>query len=161
MGDTWSGGYMIYAKHRAGPPPGTFEAVRLVTPNISGRMDNLRAAILRPQLRRLDSQCQACNDRYHAVDSALGQVAGLTRVKRPQQEKFVASSYQFLLLDWSGDAIRDMVALCLARGVELKWFGAVEPVGFTSRYDSWAYAPSSPLPSSDRVSIVLSICVYR
>ena len=116
MGDTWLGSYMIYAKHRAGPPPGAFEAVRLVTPNISGRMDNLRAAIL-----------------------------------RPQQEKFVASSYQFLLLDWSGDAIRDMVARCLARGVELKWFGAVEPVGFTSRHDSWTYAPSSPMPSSDRV----------
>ena len=85
MGDTWSGSYMIYAKHRAGPPPGAFEAVRLVTPNISGRMDNLRAAILRPQLRRLDSQCQAWNDRYHVVDRALGHVAGLTRVKRPQQ----------------------------------------------------------------------------
>ena len=146
-----SGSYMIYAKHRAGPPPEAFEAVRLVTPNISGRMDNLRAAILRPQLRRLNSQCQAWNDRYHVVDSALGQVASLTRVKRPQQEKFVASSYQFLLLDWSGAAIRDVVARCLARGVELKWFGAAEPVGFTSRYDSWTYAPSSPMPVSDRV----------
>ena len=90
--------------------------VRLVTPNISGRMDNLRAAILRPQLRRLDSQCQAWNDRYHVVDSALAQVAGLTRVKRPQQEKFVASSYQFLLLDWSDDAIWKVVERCLARG---------------------------------------------
>ena len=146
-----SGSYMIYAKHRAGPPPEAFEAVRLVTPNISGRMDNLRAAILRPQLRRLDSQCQAWNDRYHVVDGALAQVAGLTRVNRPQQEKFVASSYQFLLLDWSADAIWDVVESCLARGVELKWFGAAEPVGFTSRYDSWTYAPSSPMPSSDRV----------
>jgi hypothetical protein len=59
-----SGSYMIYTKHRAAPPPEAFESVRLVTPNISGRRDNLRAAILRPQLRRLDSQCQAWNDRY-------------------------------------------------------------------------------------------------
>ena len=85
------------------------------------------------------------------VDGALAQVAGLTRVNRPQQEKFVASSYQFLLLDWSADAIWDVVESCLARGVELKWFGAAEPVGFTSCYDSWAYAPSSLMPSSDRV----------
>jgi hypothetical protein len=56
-----------------------------------------------------------------------------------------------LLLDWSADAIWDVVERCLARGVELKWFGAAEPVGFTSRYDSWTYAPSSPMPSSDRV----------
>ena len=146
-----SGSYMIYTKHRAAPPPEAFESVRLVTPNISGRMDNLRAAILRPQLRRLDSQCQAWNDRYHVVDGALAQVAGLTRVNRPQQEKFVASSYQFLLLDWSADAIWDVVESCLARGVELKWFGAAEPVGFTSCYDSWDSPPSSTMPSSDRV----------
>jgi len=46
------------------------------------------------------------------VDGALAQVAGLTRVNRPQQEKFVASSYQFLLLDWSADAIWDVVESC-------------------------------------------------
>jgi hypothetical protein len=35
--------------------------------------------------------------------------------------------------------------------VELKWFGSEEPVGFTSRYDSWIYAPSSAMPKSDRI----------
>lgn len=85
------------------------------------------------------------------MDQGLAQVAGLTRIKRPQQEKFVASSYQFLLLDWSSEAIRSVLARCLARGVELKWFGAPDPVGFTSRYDSWTYAPSSAMPKSDRI----------
>lgn len=146
-----SGSYMMYEKHRAGPPPEAFEKVRLVTPNISGRMDNLRAAILRPQLRRLESQCQAWNDRYHVIDSALAQLAGLTRVKRSQQEKFVASSYQFLLLEWPDEAIRDVVKRCFARGVELKWFGAADPVGFTSRYESWTYAPNVSMPETDRV----------
>ncbi len=47
--------------------------------------------------------------------------------------------------------MHDVVARCLARGVELKWFGGAEPVAFTSRYDSWRYAPSAPMPSSDRV----------
>ena len=40
---------------------------------------------------------------------------------------------------------------CAARGVELKWFGGAEPVGFTSRYDSWRYAPSQPMPETDRI----------
>jgi hypothetical protein len=35
--------------------------------------------------------------------------------------------------------------------VELKWFGAPDPVGFTSRYDSWTYVPSSAMPKSDRI----------
>ncbi|MEM6308400.1 MAG: DegT/DnrJ/EryC1/StrS family aminotransferase, partial [Pseudomonadota bacterium] len=146
-----SGSYMIYGKHRAGPPPAAYDDIKYDTPNISGRMDNLRAAILRPQLRNLASQCQAWNDRYDVLDQGLYDAPGLTVIDRPDREHFVASSHQFLLLDWADDAIRAVVTGCKARGVELKWFGAPEPVAFTSRYDSWRYAPSQPMPSSDRV----------
>ena len=62
-----SGSYMLYARHRAAPPPEAFEAVKWDTPNISGRMDNLRAAILRPQLRRLAAQCAAWTERYRPL----------------------------------------------------------------------------------------------
>ena len=40
-----SGSYMLYEKHLAAPPPEAFETLRYETPNISGRMDHLRAAI--------------------------------------------------------------------------------------------------------------------
>jgi hypothetical protein len=50
------GSYMIDGKHWAGPPLAVFDAIRLVTPNISDHMDNLRAAISRPQLCQLESQ---------------------------------------------------------------------------------------------------------
>ncbi|MEO0357329.1 MAG: aminotransferase class I/II-fold pyridoxal phosphate-dependent enzyme [Pseudomonadota bacterium] len=146
-----SGSYMIYGKHRAGPPDAAYENIRYVTPNISGRMDNLRAAILRPQLRNLPAQCKAWNDRYDVVDDGLEGTPGLTLIVRPKAEDFVASSHQFLLLDWDDAAIQDVVTGCKARGVELKWFGAPEPVAFTSRYDSWRYAPSQPMPASDRI----------
>ena len=43
------------------------------------------------------------------------------------------------------------VRRCAARGVELKWFGNSEPVGFTSRYDSWRYVDAPAMPDSDRV----------
>jgi hypothetical protein len=56
-----------------------------------------------------------------------------------------------LLLDWPDAAIREVLARCAARGVELKWFGGAEPVGFTSRYDSWRYAPPQSLPKTDAV----------
>jgi dTDP-4-amino-4,6-dideoxygalactose transaminase len=52
-----SGSYMLYDRHRAAPPPEAFEGLTHDVPNISGRMDNLRAAILRPQLARLGEQC--------------------------------------------------------------------------------------------------------
>ena len=146
-----SGSYMLYEKHRAGPPPETFAQIKYETPNISGRMDDLRAAILRPQLRDLATQAARWNDRYRVLETGLADTPGLRLIPRPDKEQFVASSFQFLLLDWSPDAVADVLRRCLARGVELKWFGGAEPVGFTSRYDSWRYAPSAPMPASDRV----------
>ena len=146
-----SGSYMLFDRHRAAPPPETFARIKYETPNVSGRMDNLRAAILRPQLADLDRQCARWNALYAAMDDGLADTPGLTRIDRPHAEQFVASSYQFLLLDWSGPTIEEVLARCARRGVELKWFGADEPHGFTSRYDSWRYAPSDPMPASDRV----------
>ena len=146
-----SGSYMLFERHRAAPPPETFAQIKYETPNISGRMDNLRAAILRPQLADLKTQCARWNALYRVMDDGLQNTAGLTSVTRPAKEGFVASSFQFLLLDWPKDAVQDVIARCLARGVELKWFGGAEPTGFTSRYDSWRYAKSSPMPDSDRI----------
>ena len=146
-----SGSYMLFEKHRAAPPPSAFDQIKYETPNVSGRMDNLRAAILRPQLADLQRQCDRWNALYWAVNDGLVNTPGLTIIPRPVEEEFVASSYQFLLLDWVADAVGDVIARCKARGVELKWFGGAEPVGFTSRYDSWRYVPSAPMPDSDRV----------
>jgi dTDP-4-amino-4,6-dideoxygalactose transaminase len=146
-----SGSYMLFDRHRAAPPPAAFDRVKYETPNISGRMDNLRAAILRPQLRDLATQCARWNERYRMVEQGLRDTPGLTLVDRPPAEAFVASSFQCLLLDWPAVAVRDVVARCAARGVELKWFGAPEPVAFTSRYDTWRYAPVPVLPRTDRV----------
>ena len=146
-----SGSYMLYGRHLAAPGPEVFERIKYDTPNVSGRMDHLRAAILRPQLRDLEAQVARWNDRYGVVEEGLRDTPGLTIVERPEAETYVGSSIQFLLLDWSEAAIDEVVRRCAARGVELKWFGGAEPVGFTSRYDSWRYAPSERMPDSDRV----------
>lgn len=146
-----SGSYMLYERHLAAPGPEHFEQVKYVTPNVSGRMDNLRAAILRPQLRALQDQCDRWNDRYRRVEDGLRGTPGLSVIERPAKERYVGSSIQFLLLDWSDKAVNEVLRRCAARGVELKWFGGAEPVGFTSRYDSWRYAPSQPMPRTDRV----------
>ncbi|WP_323783537.1 DegT/DnrJ/EryC1/StrS family aminotransferase [Thalassovita sp.] len=146
-----SGSYMLYDRHLAAPDPALFEAVKYDTPNISGRMDHLRAAILRVQLRDLGRQCDRWNDRYRVVEEGLRHTPGLTVIERPEAEDYVGSSIQFLLLDWSEDQIAEVLTRCSARGVELKWFGGAEPSGFTSRYDSWRYAPSAPMPGTDRV----------
>ncbi|WP_171128125.1 MULTISPECIES: DegT/DnrJ/EryC1/StrS aminotransferase family protein [unclassified Ruegeria] len=146
-----SGSYMLFERHLAGPDPEVFERIKYTTPNISGRMDNLRAAILRPQLRELDRQVDRWNERYVAIETGLRDTPGLTIVERPAEETYVGSSLQFLLLDWTADRIAEVLRRCAVRGVELKWFGGAEPTGFTSRYDSWRYAESEAMPKSDRI----------
>tara|TARA_R110002020_G_scaffold67179_2_gene176289 strand:- start:91929 stop:93125 length:1197 start_codon:yes stop_codon:yes gene_type:complete len=147
----YSGSYMMYERHLAGPPKEAFETIRFETPNISGRMDNLRAAILRPQLAELADRCARWNARYYKIEEGLRATPGLTVIERPTEEEIVGSSIQFLLEGWSEEAVREVLSRCLARGVELKWFGDAEPVGFTSRYDSWRYVDIPALPESDRV----------
>lgn len=146
-----SGSYMLFDRHLAAPGPEAFEALKYTTPNVSGRMDHLRAAILRPQLKDLDRQIARWNERYRMVEAGLRDTAGLTVIERPGAEDYVGSSIQFLLLDWHEDQINTVLVRCLSRGVELKWFGGDEPTGFTSRYDSWRYVDSAPMPDSDRV----------
>lgn len=146
-----SGSYMLYGRHRAAPPAEVFERVKYVTPNISGRMDNLRAAILRPQLADLPAQVARWNALYYAVEEGVRNTPGLKVIERDPREKIVGSSIQFLLPEATPEKIEAIIAGCLARGVELKWFGAEEPVAFTSRYDSWRYAPPQSLPKTDKV----------
>ncbi|MCT7654664.1 DegT/DnrJ/EryC1/StrS family aminotransferase [Oceanimonas sp. NS1] len=147
-----SGSYMLYERHPAAPPREAFEHIRFETPNYSGRMDNLRAAILRPQLAALDEQCRRWNDLYRVTEAGLKQVCGLRLPKRPAAEYFVGSSIQFSLPGQSEATIRHFLACCDARGVPLKWFGDADPKGYTSRFDSWRYLGEPPsLPQTEQV----------
>ncbi len=144
-----SGSYMLYERHRAAPAPETFATIRLETPNMSGRMDNLRAAILLPQLATLDANAARWNARYEAIAARLSRVNGLYMPYRPPEEFFVASSIQFLAPGMAPEACERFVARMKDMGVELKWFGAEDPVAFTSNHRSWHYMPAQDLPQTD------------
>ena len=146
-----SGSYMLYGRHDAVPAGDAFDRVRLETPNCSGRMDNLRAAILRPQLADLDRLVDAWNVRYRAIEEVLESAPGVRLPRRPDKERYVGSSIQFRIPGLDEAGIRELVTKCLAHGVELKWFGDPEPVAFTSRYDSWRYLEPQSLPVTDRI----------
>ncbi|GAA0293848.1 DegT/DnrJ/EryC1/StrS family aminotransferase [Rhodovulum strictum] len=146
-----SGSYMHFDRHRAAPPPEAFTGLAGEVPNVSGRMDNLRAAILRPQLARLPERVARWNALYRVIEDGLAGVPGLALIPRPPREGFVGSSFQFRLPGWPAPRIEAFLARCAARGVELKWFGADRPHGFTSRYDQWDWAAPEPLPQTDLV----------
>ncbi|MCV6612102.1 MAG: aminotransferase class I/II-fold pyridoxal phosphate-dependent enzyme [Amphritea sp.] len=147
-----SGSYMLFERHFAAPPKEVFEQIRYETPNYSGRMDNLRATILRPQLADLDHQCQRWNDRYRILEQQFNQCPAIRIPARPEQEQFVASSIQFSLPGFSAKQIHRVVSECAERGIILKWFGDAEPKDYTSRYDSWRYIEQLPqLPKTEAI----------
>ncbi len=62
-----------------------------------------------------------------------------TLARRPNKEGFVGSSLQFTLTGVDLSDVKSFLSTCAERGVEIKWFGAREPVGFTSSWESWQY----------------------
>lgn len=147
-----TGSYMLYQRHGRAPSEEVFRRVRLETPNMSGRMDNLRAALLRGQLHHLDENIRRWNERYQTLEAGLRQSPYLFLPRREQHEAYVGSSIQFQPISIPADTIPELVSRCAARGVEIKWFGAAEPTAFTSRYDSWQYlGKTTDLPATRKV----------
>jgi dTDP-4-amino-4,6-dideoxygalactose transaminase len=149
----FSGSYMLYRSHVARPADEVFERWKYLTPNFSLRMSNLAAAVVRPQLGAvLADRCRRWNERYRWMCEALAGVPLLRLPHRPPEEQYVASSIQFSLVDCSRAQIARFIATCAERGVHIKWFGADEPVGFTSVWQHWRYfgEPQS-LPNAERV----------
>ena len=154
-----SGSYMLYGSHGAIPDEDVFQRVRLDSPNCSARMDMLRAAILRAQLRNLDANVDRWNARYRALENGLRGAAGIRVPERAAHESYVGSSFQFQALGLAG-SVPTLVAACAARGVDIKWFGADTPQAFTSRYDSWKYLGDPPdLPNTR--SVLSTTCDVR
>lgn len=139
-----SGSYMLYGRHGAIPDDDVFQKVRLESPNYSGRMDHLRASILRAQLPKLDENVRRWNSLYDSLHQRFSAMEGVVIPSRKQEEFYVGSSIQFRAEKLSKEQIPQFLKACAGRGVELKWFGEDEPKAFTSRYDSWAYIEDIP-----------------
>ncbi len=140
-----SGSYMLYDRHGAIPSETIFKKTRLFSPNYSGRMDQVRACILRSQLPQLQNNIGRWNSLYQTVVSQLETTERIHIPRRSKKESYVGSSIQFRLEDLQTEQIPEFIERCKNRGVELKWFGDREPKAFTSRYDSWRYIDNLPV----------------
>ena len=147
----YSGSYMLYERHGAAPSSKVFEDIRLETPNYSGRMDNLRASILRPQLKKLEKNINRWNQRYQVVEAALKEIKGIEVPLRFEEERYVGSSIQFRLPGITVTEAELFIKKNKELGVELKWFGNDDPIGFTSNHKSWKYVGRQQLNNSDEI----------
>jgi dTDP-4-amino-4,6-dideoxygalactose transaminase len=149
----FSGSYMLYRSHLARPGDEVFERWKYLTPNFSLRMSNLAAAVARPQLGAvLKDRCARWNQRHAWLAAALDGLPHLRLPHRPSAEQYVASSLQFSLVGLDKARIAEVIARCADRGLHVKWFGADEPIGFTSVWTHWSYfGEPQRLPNAERV----------
>jgi dTDP-4-amino-4,6-dideoxygalactose transaminase len=114
-------------------------------------MDDLRAAILRPQLARIEDAIARWNARHDRVAAGLAEDSTFVLPRRSAEEPYVGSSIQFRIPGIAPHQAASFLAATAAHAVELKWFGAPEPVGFTSTHRTWRYVPAQDLPRTDRI----------
>lgn len=156
----YSGSYMLYTAHGARPELEVFEKYKRIIPNYSLRMSNLVAALIRSQLPYFENQCRRWNERHDFLAEKLKRETSLYIPYRPEKEHYVGSSLQFLIPGASSTQMQDFVAACAKRGVEIKWFGAKEAVGFTSSWENWEYIEEKQaLPQTREVLDIL--CDFR
>ena len=149
-----SGSYMLYEQHGARPGAEVFDRHRFTTPNFSMRMSALAAALVRPQLELLPQRTEVWNARYRELAHGLRTIDGVSVPDRHESESFVASSIQFSL---NHHDIPAVLGRASDRGVFIKWFGSDEPVGFTSRFDHWRYAPEQSLAATPSLAVTQSV----
>ncbi len=136
----YSGSYMLYAQHTARPSLGVFERHKYNIPNCSMRMTALAASLVRAQLPLLEARAKLWNGAYDAIVERLRAINGVHVPVRDRRENYVASSLQFSLQGFDNPVIDRFIDLCDGAGVSVKWFGRLEPRGFTSSYADWGYA---------------------
>lgn len=145
-----SGSYMNYDRHGAAPDPSYFDTAKYDCPNMSARMDALRAAILRPQLKELDANVerwiQLCTKTEHELSGSVH----IQIPKAPTSAQRVGSSVQFRIPEFTKAQCLEFLKVTYARGVELKWFGRDEPAGFASLHKHWRYIEAQDLPNTDQ-----------
>lgn len=155
-----SGSYMLYAQHGARPPAEAFDRHRFDMPNCSMRMSSLVAAILRPQIAEIDERARRWRAIYDDLAPMIDAIDHIAVPSRPAEEGFVPSSLQFLLNGLSEAQTARFLEEAAAHGVFVKWFGAEDAVGFTSRHDHWRYLRAEArVPVADR--ILSGLCDMR
>jgi dTDP-4-amino-4,6-dideoxygalactose transaminase len=140
----YSGSYRLYEKHLSRPPSQVFVKYKKIIPNFSPRVTNLQAALIWPQIKDLENQCDRWNRRYAALEADLNEIDHIRVPPRPAKEHYVSSSIQFTIHGVKRRQVESFLQECTRRGVEIKWFGWSEPVGFASSFEHWKYIQPVP-----------------
>lgn len=147
----FSGSYMLYEQHKARPPIEVFEKWKTMTPNYSLRLNELTSAILIPQLDELEAKNIRWREIHDILQTGINMIDGVRAIHRNKAVVSAPTSFQFIID--SLEKIPPFIQSAKDHGLNIKWFGADQPIGFTSNSKHWGYLShsSSIHPSLQRL----------
>lgn len=128
----------LYQKHISRPfNDELFEDIKFSVPNFSLRMHNISAAVLRPQIPRLENKINAYNERYEQLVRILSVVENIELVPALEQVKQVHDSVQFNLIHLSPAQADKFVQYTSEQGVKIQLFGHKDNARY---FKNWQYS---------------------
>ena len=128
----------LYKKHIARPKnDAIFEELKPIVPNFSLRMNNLSAAVIRPQLETLAARIVEYDQRYDQLKKILNKCEHIFVPEYLDRASRVGDSIQFNLVGLSEEQVEQFLSEVKNRGVGLQIFGRLD----NSRYfKNWKFS---------------------
>jgi dTDP-4-amino-4,6-dideoxygalactose transaminase/ubiquinone/menaquinone biosynthesis C-methylase UbiE len=128
----------LYKKHLARPfNDDLFEQLKPHVPNFSMRMNNLTAAVLRPQIPVLPEKIDQYNQRYNQLVNILSAAENIYIPSTLDPVSRVGDSVQFNLLNLTLEQIDQFVEQTKQRGVKIQVFGRFSNARY---FKNWKYS---------------------
>ena len=114
----------LYKKHLARPMDDSlFESLKFSVPNFSLRMNNLTAAILRPQVELIDERITAYKEKYQRLITILSDIPHIHIPEPVDNAENVGDSLQFNLPGLNETELSHFISATAEKGVIIQVFG--------------------------------------
>lgn len=149
----------LYKKHLARPQDDAlFEDIKLEVPNFSLRMNNLTAAILRPQVELIDERIESYKEKYTRLVEMLSAVECFNIPQAVDASDHVGDSLQFNLIDFDREHVDEFVSRCADKGVKIQIFGLNDNA---RDFRNWKYSFESMPDLGKTADIISCACDLR
>lgn len=143
----------LYKKHISRPfNNDLFESLKPQVPNFSLRMNNLTAAVLRPQIPTLEGKICQYERNYNQLVNILSPVENISVPLPLEQVRRVADSIQFNLVNFTPSQAEKFLEQTAERGVKMQIFGRMDNARY---FKNWEYS-FEDLPSLKKTDDVIS-----
>jgi len=149
----------LYKKHLSRPMDDSlFESIKLSVPNFSLRMNNLTAAILRPQVALIDERIASYKQKHARLVAMLSSNDALHIPQAVAGAEHVGDSLQFNLLDMNAEQVAAFIKSCADKGVIIQVFGSNDNA---RDFRNWQYSFNKMPPMKNTADIISYACDLR